>query len=138
MVELVESLKQLSNNKEVIVMLTVIIFDVLFGVMVAVKQKSINSNIGINGIMRKATCIILLIMFSLLNKLEPSMFTDVAYNGLFVALMGFELVSIVENCNNLGINIPVLNKYLLINNEETNTDVKKDTDTIKKDTDLPK
>lgn len=138
MIELVNSLKQLSNNKEVIVMMTVIIFDVLFGVMVAVKQKSINSNIGINGIMRKASCIILLIMFNLLNKLEPSMFTDVAYNGLFVALLGFELISIVENCNNLGINIPVLNKYLLNNNEETNTDVKKDTDTIKKDTDWPK
>ena len=107
MVELVESLKQLANNKEITVMMTVIIFDVLFGVMVAVKQKSINSNTGINGIMRKASCIILLIMFNLLNKLEPSMFTDVAYNGLFVALIGFELISIVENCNNLGINISV-------------------------------
>lgn len=138
MVELAESLKQLANNKEITVMMTVIIFDVLFGVMVAVKQKSINSNTGINGIMRKASCIMLLIMFNLLNKLEPTMFTDVAYNGLFVALMGFELISVVENLNNLGINIPVLNKYLLINNEETNTDVKKDTDTIKKDTDLPK
>lgn len=138
MTELVESLKQLANNKEVIVMLIVIMFDVLFGIMVAVKQKSINSKTGINGIMRKASCILLLIMFNLLSKLEPSMFTDVAYNGLFVALMGFELISIVENCNNLGINIPVLNKYLLNNNEEINTDVKKDTDTIKKDTDLPK
>ena len=53
-----EIIKMISNSKSVKILIVCIILDVIFGILRALKEKKINSCIGIDGIIRKVGMIL--------------------------------------------------------------------------------
>ena len=55
----------LINSKEIKLLLIFIVLDTIFGVLRAIKEKTINSTIGIDGIIRKVGMVISILFFTL-------------------------------------------------------------------------
>lgn len=64
-----EFLKMLYNNKNIKFLIVFIVFDVIFGVLRALKEKKINSCIGIDGIIRKVGMILTIIICIVIDKM---------------------------------------------------------------------
>ena len=64
-----EFLKMLYNNQNIKVLIIFIVFDVIFGVLRALKEKKINSCIGIDGIIRKVGMILTIIICIVIDKM---------------------------------------------------------------------
>lgn len=86
-----------------------IIFDVLTGLLVAGKERKINSSINLDGLFKKLGIIVALAFLTML---------DAYFNvdGLIIkagvgAIILYEGISIIENFSKLGINLDFLTKY---------------------------
>jgi toxin secretion/phage lysis holin len=105
-------LQNLINNKEIKVLIIVIALDTVFGILRALKQKKVNSSIGIDGIIRKVGMLIAVTFLRGIDAIVtidligfiPEMIKDYANIGtLGVAdLFGFlfiifEALSIIKN-----------------------------------------
>lgn len=64
-----EFLKMLYNNQNIKALIIFIVFDVIFGVLRALKEKKINSCIGIDGIIRKVGMILTIIICIVIDKM---------------------------------------------------------------------
>ena len=64
---MVEFLQNLINNEWVKVLIIVIILDTIFGILRAIKEKEINSAIGIDGSIRKVGMLIAIVFLSLID-----------------------------------------------------------------------
>ena len=60
---------KLYNNVEIKLLIVVIVFDTIFGVLRAIREKSLNSTIGIDGIIRKSGMIISIIFLTIIDYL---------------------------------------------------------------------
>ena len=56
-------LSYLTDNKFIKVLIICIVLDTIFGILRAIREKKVNSNIGIDGIIRKVGMIISIIFF---------------------------------------------------------------------------
>ena len=116
-----EFLYSLSNAKSIKLLLIVILLDTIFGVLRALKEKKINSAIGIDGIIRKAGMILSTFFFKLIDCLVsinlisfmPQGFKDflgtdnVGLTFLFIILfIVFEALSIMKNMIKCKMPIP--------------------------------
>lgn len=115
------------NNKNIQLLVIFITVDVIFGVLRAIKEKSINSTIGIDGIIRKVGMIISIIVCIILDKIInidligfiPSELKNylsldkigiaTLFNMLYVI---FEILSIFKNM--IKCNLPLPNKLKVI------------------------
>jgi toxin secretion/phage lysis holin len=95
--------KNTLGNTLIIALFTIIIIDIITGLLKALLQKNINSSIGLSG-MVKHTAIMLMVMigYPLLSIFELNVFKE-AIIGFFILQY---LISIIENTNSLGISYP--------------------------------
>ena len=111
----------ISNDKGMKILIVVITFDVIFGVLRAIKERKLNSTIGIDGIIRKVgmmlSIICSLILDNILN-IDLIMFipseikeyihiTSIGIADLFTILyVIFEILSILKNMIRCKLPIP--------------------------------
>lgn len=111
----------ISNDKGMKILIVVITFDVIFGVLRAIKERKLNSTIGIDGIIRKVgmmlSIICSLILDNILN-IDLIMFipteikeyihiTSIGISDLFTILyVVFEILSILKNMIRCKLPIP--------------------------------
>ena len=102
------------------ILITCMVLDYIMGLMVGYKNKELNSKIGFNGLKRKFTILIILILAVLLDRLlgqEWIFRTVVIY--FYVAMEG---LSILENAAKLDVPIPGKLKEALTQLQEKGED----------------
>lgn len=117
----------LSSDKAIQLLVIVIVLDVIFGILRAIKEHETNSTIGINGIIRKVGMIITIIFCYIIDEIvdvdltffipetlkEALNFSKFGitylFNSLFVV---FEFLSILKNMYKC--NLPIPNKLKLV------------------------
>lgn len=118
----------LKQNKVIQVMVIFIALDVVFGILRALKERSLNSTIGIDGIIRKVAMMITIavcIIFDYIVEIDliglvPSNLKELLNVGrigitdLFASLYCvFEILSIFKNMIKVGLPLPIkLKKFL--------------------------
>lgn len=109
---MIEFLQTIINQTGVQILIVVIALDTIFGILRAIREKSLNSTIGIDGIIRKVGMLISILFLSLIDTivsinfigflpeelktflhLEKIGITDL-FNALFII---FEALSILKN-----------------------------------------
>lgn len=120
--------KALVNNKYLTTLIIFIIFDVIFGVLRALRERKINSSIGIDGIIRKCGMMISIILCIIIDKIvnidliyflpsEIKEYLSIDKAGvtfLFSSLyIVFEILSIMKNMYKCKLPIPKKLKELL-------------------------
>lgn len=123
-----EFLKMLYNNKNIKFLIIFIVFDVIFGVLRALKEKKINSCIGIDGIIRKVGMILTIIICIVIDKMinidligfvpvEVKNYINVDKVGLAflfnVLYIVFEILSVFKNMIKCKLPLPKKLKSLL-------------------------
>ena len=111
----------LINNKYLTTLIIFIIFDVIFGVLRALRERKINSSIGIDGIIRKCGMMISIILCIIIDKIvnidliyflptEIKEYLSIDKAGvtfLFSSLyIVFEILSIMKNMYKCKLPIP--------------------------------
>ena len=118
----------LIERNDVKILIIFIVFDTLFGILRAIKEKGLNSNIGIDGIIRKVGMIISIVFFYLIDfeaninmigfipkeLLEVLPIKEVGIGILFnILFIVFEGLSILKNMIKCKLPIPkALQKFL--------------------------
>ena len=105
-------LESLINNNGIRVLIVVIVLDTIFGVLRAIKERNINSCIGIDGIIRKVGMLIAIFFLALIDRIvninligfipedirEIAQFNNVGISDLFtIMFVIFEILSIFKN-----------------------------------------
>lgn len=109
---MVEFFQSLVNQTGVQILIVVIVLDTIFGILRAIKEKKLNSTIGIDGIIRKVGMLICIVFLSLIDTIVSINFIgflpeDIKqfihieqigiadlFNALFIV---FEALSILKN-----------------------------------------
>lgn len=118
----------LTNNKSLQILVIFIVLDVIFGVLRSIKERQLNSTIGIDGIIRKTGMMITIVVAVVLDKIinidllffipnEAKTILNIdtcgitiLFNTLYVI---FESLSILKNMKRCGIPFPrKLNDFL--------------------------
>lgn len=112
-----EYLQNLINNDGFKILIIVVVLDTIFGILRAIKEKKVNSAIGIDGIIRKIGMIIAITFLSIIDNIvhvdligfipenvkQVLNFSSVGISDLFnVLFIIFEVLSIFKNmilCN---------------------------------------
>ncbi len=117
----------LSSDKSIQLLVIVIVLDVIFGILRAIKEHETNSTIGINGIIRKVGMIITIIFCYIIDEIvnvdltffipetlkEALNFSKFGITYLFNSLfIVFEFLSILKNMYKC--NLPIPNKLKLV------------------------
>ena len=113
--EIIRKLATADNTAAIFILglvLLAMILDFLTGYAAAWSDKRVTSSIGINGLLRKAVSIIILISIIPLLALFPPIIGDSALMVIYMSYLVFEWTSILENLRKLGINIGPLEKIL--------------------------
>ena len=135
-----EFLNNLINNDSVKILIIVIVLDTIFGILRAIKEKEINSTIGIYGILRKTGMLITIFFLSMIDyivKINLIGFIpeeirtllnlkDVGISNLFnILYIIFEIISIFKNMILCKLPIPKkLQNYLEKIMKEFTTEIK--------------
>lgn len=116
-----EFIYYLKEIKSFQILLIVIVMDIVFGTLRAIKDKSLNSTFGINGIIRKVGMILSVIFMGLIQYIVKIDFISfvpttiksalnletIGVDGLFLLLFNtFEILSIFKNMVLCGLPIP--------------------------------
>lgn len=109
---MIEFFQSLVNQTGVQILIVVIVLDTIFGILRAIKEKSLNSTIGIDGIIRKVGMLICIVFLSVIDTIVSINFIgflpeDIKqfihieqigiadlFNALFIV---FEALSILKN-----------------------------------------
>lgn len=123
-----EFLKMLYNNQNIKALIIFIVFDVIFGVLRALKEKKINSCIGIDGIIRKVGMILTIIICIVIDKMinidliafvpvEVKNYINIDKVGLAflfnILYIVFEMLSVLKNMIKCKLPLPKKLKSLL-------------------------
>lgn len=95
--------KDVLSNQYIYLLVYIILIDIFCGVTTAMKNKCLNSHIGLVGMMKHCIVIILVVVMGLFS---PLFNLEVAYVGLLMFFIVQYFISICESCINLGIPIP--------------------------------
>lgn len=111
----------ISNDKGMKILIVVITFDVIFGVLRAIKERKLNSTIGIDGIIRKVGMLISIICALILDNILSidliSFIPEEVKNYIHLGRVGisdlftilyviFEILSILKNMIKCKLPIP--------------------------------
>lgn len=66
---MIEFIKTILNDTSMQILCIVIVLDLIFGVLRAIKERTINSSIGIDGMIRKTGMLITIIVLSVIDNL---------------------------------------------------------------------
>lgn len=66
---MIEFIKSILNNTSMQILCIVIVLDLIFGVLRAIKERTINSSIGIDGMIRKTGMLITIVVLSVIDTL---------------------------------------------------------------------
>ena len=121
-------LKNLLNSTSLQILCIVIVLDLVFGLLRAIREKSINSSIGIDGMIRKSGMLITVIILSIIDTIihidfigfipeqakEILKLKEVGISDVFsVLFVVFEILSIFKNMILCKMPIPYkLQKFL--------------------------
>ena len=112
-----EYLQNLINNDGFKILIIVVVLDTIFGILRAIKEKKVNSAIGIDGIIRKIGMLIAISFLSIIDNIvhvdligfipenvkQVLNFSNVGISDLFnVLFIVFEILSVFKNmilCN---------------------------------------
>lgn len=123
-----EVINYLKEIKSFQVLIIVIFMDVVFGILRAIKEKSLNSTFGINGIIRKTGMILSVIFIAIIQYIigfnfigffpqtikESLQIETIGVDSLFLLLFNiFEILSIFKNMVLCGLPIPKKLQYYL-------------------------
>lgn len=107
-----ENILSLLNNDGMKVLIIVIVLDLILGILRALKEKSINSCIGIDGMIRKVGMLIVIVFLTLIDSIinldligfipetirKTLQFGKVGISSLFnILFIVFEILSIFKN-----------------------------------------
>lgn len=139
---MIEFLQALINNSEIKILIIVIVLDTIFGILRAIKEKSVNSCIGIDGIIRKVGMLIAIFFLSLIDTIvsinligfipedirELAQMGQVGISDIFGLLfIIFEILSIFKNAILCKLPIPKkLQDFLQNIMEEFTGEIKKE------------
>lgn len=116
-----EYIEFLIARKDVKVLIIFIVFDTIFGILRAIKEKKINSNIGIDGIIRKVAMLFSMVFLSIIDFIleidflsfmpesikELINLQNVGVSNLFIVLfVVFEALSVLKNMTRCKLPIP--------------------------------
>lgn len=87
------------------------VIDFLSGTVAAKIKKEITSGKGINGILRKATSIIVLMFFAPVSVILPGDTGVALLYTMYLGYLFFEITSILENLEKMGVNIGIMKKF---------------------------
>jgi toxin secretion/phage lysis holin len=111
-------LKHISSNYFIILLFTVIIVDIITGLLSATKQKNLNSTLGTKGMNKHVTVILLsVVLYIVLTIGNIGKYADLII--LFFIIQ--YVISIIENTSKLGIKYPtkLINLIYKLENEFT-------------------
>lgn len=95
-------LSKLINNKSMQILCVVIVLDLIFGILRAIKERKLNSCIGIDGMIRKVGMLITIIVLSVIDYLVNIDFIGFIPEGI-KEILSIERVGITEVFNLLFI-----------------------------------
>lgn len=95
-------LSKLINNKSMQILCVVIVLDLIFGILRAIKERKLNSCIGIDGMIRKVGMLITIIVLSVIDYLVNIDFIGFIPEGI-KQILSIEKVGITEVFNLLFI-----------------------------------
>lgn len=137
-----ENILSLLNNDEIKVLIIVIVLDLILGILRALKEKSINSCIGIDGMIRKVGMLIVIVFLTLIDSIinldligfipetirKTLQFGKVGISSLFnILFIVFEILSIFKNMILCKLPIPKkLQNYLESIMKEFTGEIKKE------------
>ena len=114
-----EIIMDMASSQVIKILALLIIADVIFGVLRAIKERKLKSGIGSNGIIRKTAmivCIVVVFIFDCLIDLDLTMLLPDFIGNLLpeigvceifgVTLVIFELESIISNFKAIGLPFP--------------------------------
>lgn len=88
--------------------------DFFTGVRKAYKGQKLTSTKGKDGLLKKITILLILFLTFLLSFVFPNNTGYVANVAVWFGFLSFEIVSIIENCYEMGINVGPLEKFIKI------------------------
>ena len=137
-----ENILSLLNNDGMKVLIIVIVLDLILGILRALKEKSINSCIGIDGMIRKVGMLIVIVFLTLIDSIinldligfipetirKTLQFGKVGISSLFnILFIVFEILSIFKNMILCKLPIPKkLQNYLESIMKEFTGEIKKE------------
>lgn len=116
-----ENFLSLLNNDGMKVLIVVIVLDLILGILRAIREKSINSCIGIDGMIRKVGMLIVIVFLTIIDAIihfdligfipetikETLNFGQVGISSLFnILFVIFEILSIFKNMIKCKLPIP--------------------------------
>lgn len=87
------------------------ITDIGVGLLVALKDHRLSSAIGRSGFQKKMSELLVMVAFALVSQLDQTHFPESLLSALYLYLLGFEILSIIENCDKMGIDLGFIAKY---------------------------
>lgn len=100
-------------DKALEILLIVIALDYLTGVACAFKTQTLSSFIGYQGLLKKATIFIVVILAAQLDKMTVSS-DHIFRNGTIFFFAANDALSILENAGRLGLRLPMFLKKALV------------------------
>ena len=125
-----ESIKELPNNIYIHIFMVSIMLDIFSGIVKAVKQKRLNSSVGLNGMLRHLLIIFVVIVFCVYMPVLGLENYIVWVIGYFILQY---VVSIIENLGEIGVPLPTNLKEIVYKLNES-FDAKLDSNLLKIDT----
>lgn len=127
---IVESIKSLNDNVYIHIFMVSIMMDIFSGIVKAVKQKRLNSSVGLNGMLRHLLIIFVVMVFCIYMPILGLEKYVVWVIGYFVLQY---VVSIIENLGEIGVPLPENLKDIVYKLNES-FDAKLDSKLLKIDT----
>ena len=93
------------------VLTVLMITDIGVGIIAALKDHRLSSAIGRSGFQKKSLELLVMVAFAFVSQLDPTHFPESLLSTLYLYLLGFEVLSIAENCDKMGIDLGFITKY---------------------------
>ena len=123
--QMITTITNLLNSDYIFVFLTVIIIDIITGILKGLYNKKLNSKIGLKGLIKH--CCIILIVFTI-SIILPLMGYKTGARAIIVFYIIQYCLSIIENVGCLGVPIPpyVTKAIQQLSSKNENEEVRKD------------
>lgn len=96
------------------IIILAMVVDFITGIGKASKSQELNSTKGKDGLLKKVTILLILFLTFLVSFVLPNNTGYVANVAVWFGFLGFEFVSIIENCYQMGINVGPLERFIKV------------------------
>lgn len=85
------------------VLILVIVIDIITGMTKALRMRQLNSSIGLNGVIRHSTIVLIVLAFGLVAFWIDQ---EILYQGFIIFYILNYVISIIENLSSIGVPFP--------------------------------